>query len=195
MKKIDLKVIKAFEFAYKKHKGMKRKTSDVPYIVHPMSVAVILMKNLASEDLIAAGLLHDVVEDAQVTFSEIEKKFGKEVTELVNAVSEPMELRTTQSDPKETWKQRKKHTVTIISNAGTDIKLLSCADKLSNIRDLIEDYNRLGEVMWSKFNAPKEKQEWYYRSLCQAFASGREDINELPVFHKFKECVEHLFKE
>ena len=80
-----MKIVKAFEFAYTKHQAIKRKSSDVPYIVHPMSVAVNLMKNLASENLILAGLLHDVVEDAQVTFSEIEKKFGKEVRELVSA--------------------------------------------------------------------------------------------------------------
>ena len=69
MDKMDLIVLNAFDFAYKKHRGMKRKTSDVPYIVHPMSVAVILMKSMASEDLITAGLLNDEVEDAHVTFS------------------------------------------------------------------------------------------------------------------------------
>ncbi|MHA2246927.1 MAG: HD domain-containing protein [Candidatus Hodarchaeales archaeon] len=195
MKEMDSKVTQAFEFAYKKHKGMKRKTSGVPYIVHPMSVAIILMKNNASNNIVAAGLLHDVIEDTDVAFSEIRKIFGRKVTELVRAVTEPKELRKPDSDPKGTWKQRKQHTIDILLKAEKDVKLLSCADKLSNIKDLIAEYNLLGEKLWDKFNAPRKKQHWYYRSLCNVFASGLENIVDLPVFHEFKVCVEQLFKE
>lgn len=195
MKEMDSKVIKAFEFAYKKHNGMKRKTSDVPYIVHPMSVAIILMKNNGSKNVVAAGLLHDVIEDTDASFSEIRKIFGGEVSELVRAVTEPKKLRKPSSDLKATWKQRKQHTIDILINAEKDVKLLSCADKLSNIKDLIAEYDLLGEELWDKFNAPRKNQKWYYRSLCNAFASGLENIVDLPVFMEFKECVEQLFKE
>ncbi|UCE14570.1 MAG: HD domain-containing protein [Candidatus Heimdallarchaeota archaeon] len=188
----ESKVTKAFEFAYLKHKGGTRKTSGVPYIVHPMTVAIILMKNFVNEDLVIAGLLHDVVEDTGVTFSELQKNFGIQVTRLVKAVTEPTELKKV-SDPRKTWKQRKQHTIDLLKSAEQDVRILSCADKLSNIRDLKADHAKVGEDIWGKFNAPKKEQEWYYRSLCSAFAYGQETITDLSLYQEFRDCVEQLF--
>ncbi len=195
MKKSTSPVVRAFEFAYNAHKGTKRKATNVPYIIHPLSVAVNLMKTNASEELVVAGLLHDLIEDEGVKLSEISANFGEKVASLVKGASEPTKLRKSTSDPKKTWKKRKQRTIEFIRGADKDLKLLSCADKLSNIKDTIEDHNRLGEKLWDKFNAPKNEQSWYYRSMCNSYQTGPENISDLPIFHEFKSCVKQIFKD
>lgn len=188
-------VIKAFEYAYRKHAGSTRKCTDVPYIVHPLDVATILMKNHASENLIIAGFLHDLIEDEGVNLTEIKKLFGEEVAKLVETISEPEKLRTLDSDRRATWKLRKQHTINQIKHANKEVRMLFCADKLSNCRDLITDSKRFGRKMWEKFNAPKNEQKWYYRSLCEVLVSGIESICDLPMYQNFKESVRLLFPE
>ena len=127
------RIVDAFEFAYAAHKGACRKCSTIPYIVHPLDVASILMKNNAPEDVVIAGLLHDVVEDTKFTLSDIRARFGDNVAILVDGTSEPEEL--VNADKGKNWRERKVHTIEFIRGAGHDMKLLTCADKLANIRD------------------------------------------------------------
>jgi len=76
------------------------------------------------------------------------------------------------------WRERKVHTIELIRGAGHNMKLLSCADKLANIRDIIRDYDRLGEDVWDIFNAPKDSHAWYYGSTLEAFAVGDGSIGD-----------------
>ncbi|MFX0171107.1 MAG: HD domain-containing protein [Candidatus Hodarchaeota archaeon] len=183
-------IVKAFEFAYKAHKGSTRKSTNIPYITHPLEVVTILMKNKAPETVVIAGFLHDVVEDEGVRLVQIQKLFGNNVKKLVEGVSEPEELRI--GNKRKTWKKRKLHTINRIKAAGMDLKLLSCADKLSNVQDMINDLERLGEVFWERFNAPQEDQKWYYESLCKAFSEG-ESISDQNMFIQFQTKVKQLF--
>ena len=187
----QLKIVQAFEFAYRYHAGTIRKGSQVPYIVHPMDVAAILMKNNASEEIIIAGLLHDVIEEENVELEEIKRQFGTKVAQLVNFATEPAELR--KGDRKKSWKTRKQHTLDLLETATQEEKLLSCADKLSNIRDTINDHKELGSKLWERFNATFEQQRWYYRSLCESFLKG-EGIEDYPAYTQFKDCVEQLYR-
>ena len=182
-----------FAFTVDKHKSATRK-SGIPYISHPMDVASILLKENAPLELVLAGLLHDIVEDTDVDIVTISKKYGQQVADYVDAVTEPEELRKPATgDKAQTWKERKEHTIRKMERANCEIKLLSCADKLANIRDLISDVKMEGEGFWDKFNAPKKEQEWYYRSMLEAFATGSQNIAETRVYRDFKECVEKLF--
>ena len=104
------------------------------------------MKNNAPEHVVVAGLLHDVVEDEDVTQSNIRDEFGDKVAALVDVASEPEELINAVGGKSKTWPERKAHTIDFIKNAGRDMKLLSCADKLANLRGIISDYDRQGEV-------------------------------------------------
>jgi len=185
-------IVKAFEFAYNSHKGSTRKSTNIPYIAHPLDVATILMKNQTADDIIIAGMLHDVVEDEGVKLTKIEELFGKNIKNLVKGVSEPEELRV--GDKKKTWKKRKQHTIDRIKTAEKNIKLLSCADKLSNIQDMINDFERLGEGFWKRFNAPKKDQKWYYESLCDAYSEG-ESIISFPMYTQYQKNIKQLFKE
>ena len=185
-------IVKAFEFAYNAHNGTCRKSSTIPYIVHPLDVASTLMKNNAPEHVVIAGLLHDVVEDTDYTLDDIRERFGDKVAELVDGASEPEELREGDGKSK-TWRERKAHTIEFITGAGREMKLLSCGDKLSNIRDTIRDHSRLGEDFWKTFNASRNSQAWYYGSMVKAFAAGEDNITDLNAFKEFKQCVDELF--
>ena len=151
------------------------------------------MKNNAPEHVVIAGLLHDVVEDEDVTLSDIRDEFGDEVATLVDGASEPEELIHADKGKSKSWPERKAHTIEFIQNAGRDMKLLSCADKLANIRDIIRDYDRLGDGVWDIFNAPKDSVAWYYTSMLNAFANGAENITDMPAFREFKKSVNEIF--
>ena len=79
---------KAAEFAVRAHEGTVRKGSRMPYITHPLEVAMIVSLMTDDKGLIAAAYLHDVVEDAGVTYEELEQEFGTRVSELVRGASE-----------------------------------------------------------------------------------------------------------
>ncbi len=83
----------------------------------------------------------------------------------MDGASEPEKLINAEGGKSKTWPERKAHTIDFIKNAGRDMKLLSCADKLANIRDIIRDYDRLGDGVWDIFNASKDSVAWYYRSM------------------------------
>jgi len=105
----------ALSTAWEAHKNQKRKGTDIPYIVHPLEVAIILMKNGASEDLVSAGLLHDTLEDTNVKLENLRIMFGNTIAELVKGASEPdkIGLTTTLTNEQEisSWKERKEHTI------------------------------------------------------------------------------------
>lgn len=183
----------AFAFANREHVNDTRK-SGTPYIAHPMDVASILLKENASSALVLAGFFHDLIEDTDVDSETIKRRYGEQVADYVDAVTEPEELRQdTNGDKVQNWKDRKEYTIRKMGRANSEVKLLSCADKLANIRDLISDIRMEGEGFWDKFNAPKEDQEWYYTSLLEAFATGPQNIKETRTYLDFKECVEQLF--
>ena len=87
----------AAEFAREAHRGMFRKGTEIPYIVHPIETAVIVASFTDDEEVIAAALLHDVVEDTDVTGEELEHRFGPRVAGLVMAESE---------DKSRSWQER-----------------------------------------------------------------------------------------
>ena len=153
---------RAILFATKAHKGQTRKGTDLPYISHPFEVAQILTAAGCGTAMIIAGLLHDVLEDTEVTAGEIEKEFGPLVLSLIQANSE---------DKSRSWEERKQHTINYMAKkASFEELLLACADKLSNLRSIKADYLEYGDAVWSRFNRGKEQQSWYYSKLIDAFA-------------------------
>jgi len=76
--------------------------------------------------------------------SDFRDEFGDEMATLVDGGFEPEELINADGGKIKTWPERKAHTIDFIKNADRDMKLLSCADKLANIRDIIRDYDRAG---------------------------------------------------
>ncbi len=156
------RVFQAVEFAAKAHTGQFRKGTKIPYLVHPLCVAKILIEAGCSEDVVVAGLLHDTVEDSSTGTDDIRRDFGEEVARLVEGASEP--------DKSDTWENRKQHAIDILATAPVDAVYVSLADKLNNIRDIRADYEKLGDDVFLRFNRPKDQQEWYYRALADVFS-------------------------
>ena len=160
-KEVEHNMIKeAAEFADRAHQGVFRKGTEIPYITHPMETAAIVTAFTDEPEMIAAALLHDVIEDAGVTREELEEKFGPRVAFLVDGESE---------DKSKSWVERKGATVERLKTATRDEKILALADKLSNIRSTARDYLVLGDEVWQRFNQKdKEMQGWYYKGVAEA---------------------------
>ncbi len=174
-------VRKAAEFAAKAHEGALRKGSPIPYITHPMEVAMIVALMTEDQDLIAAAYLHDVIEDAGVVYEELEQQFGTRIARLVRRESE---------DKSKSWIERKQATIDRLASAGREDKLLAFGDKLSNLRSTAKDYLVVGDEIWQKFRAKDKKlQAWYYESMVDAFA----DFKEYPFYQEYLWLLKLIF--
>ncbi len=173
-------IFSAIQFAAEAHAGQYRKGTNIPYISHLINVMQILCENSCTEEVIAAGLLHDVVEDTTVTIEEVETRFGAEVAFLVKGATEIQKLDKIRTITDEaSWKERKLHTIYFLTNEATpDQLMVSAADKLDNIRAIRKDYSRLGEDLWHRFNAGKEEQKWYYSGIVEVFVKRSKEIGE-----------------
>ena len=180
-------IAKALKVAAKAHRGGNRKGGDeIPYIVHPVEAAMVLQENEMSDKIIAASLLHDTLEDTDLTINDIEDKFGKEITQLVLGASEKLKDRENTS-----WEERKKNTIEHLKQADKDVQYIACADKLSNIRSMIRDYDEIGDKLWPRFTRGYQKQKWYYTNLVDSLKA----LEGLKMYEQFKLAVDYLFKD
>ena len=175
---------KAIIYAVEKHAGQLRKGTQIPYIVHPMEVLALLNEMRADMTVIIAGVLHDTVEDTSATIDDIIREFGEDVAELVGNHTE---------DKSKTWFQRKSQGLRELAEGSFDLKCLVLADKLSNVRNMYRDYMIEGDEYWDRFNAPFEKQAWYYNGAVKALEELRNNENTAVRYNEFKEIVEKTF--
>lgn len=150
------KLEEAIQFAMDAHKGMYRKGTDRPYILHPIETLQILSSMDADTNLMVAGVLHDTIEDTDVTLLDIYDKFGVDVAALVNGNTE---------DKRRVWYTRKLTTINQLPTENIRQKMLCIADKVSNLRSMYADYKAMGDDLWQRFNAPKEFQAWYFSKI------------------------------
>ncbi|BAQ10874.1 metal dependent phosphohydrolase [Bacillus sp. OxB-1] len=158
---------KAFQFALEKHEGQYRKGTTIPYMTHPFAVAMILKHHRYPDEVVAAGLLHDTLEDTDATEQEL-SGFGPYVLELVQAASEP--------DTSLPWEQRKLRTIAELPAKSPDQLAVIVADKLHNIRSIQSDIGEVGEAVWSRFNRGKRSQSWYYMNILNALEPFRKEV-------------------
>lgn len=131
------RVKKAIEFAKKAHEGQKRKTGE-PYIIHPMAVMRTLMDWGMDEDTIIAGVLHDTVEDTEVTLEDIKREFGESVAFLVDGVTKIGKARQGMRDIDTYLPATRDNLLRLLVATGADIRVLiiKLADRLHNLRTL-----------------------------------------------------------
>lgn len=173
---------KAFQFALNKHEGQYRKGTEIPYVTHPFAVAMILKHHKYSDEIVAAGLLHDTLEDTNTTEDELREQFGEKVLDLVQAASE--------EDRTLSWEERKRNTIKELPLKTTDQLVVIVADKLHNLRSIQEDVNTIGEVVWERFNREKREQSWYYMSIVNAL---KPVANEIRLVRILDTEVKRLF--
>jgi (p)ppGpp synthase/HD superfamily hydrolase len=163
---------KAIHLAALWHKGQTRKNDRTPYIVHPVGVAWILSDVTDDEDIICAGLLHDVLEDVSLSkAADIEREFGKRTLQMVQDVSEDKDPESNY-DEKATWKERKEKYLAHLAKASDEAKLVSCADKIHNLSCLLEDHRRMGDTIWKNFNATPTQKLWYEQEVLKLVSQG-----------------------
>lgn len=173
---------KAARFAAKAHEGAVRKGSNLPYIVHPMEVAMIVSLMTDDPEVIAAAYLHDVIEDAGITYEELKDLFGNRVAGLVCSESE---------DKTKTWKERKQATIDHIGRAVWEEKVIAFADKLSNLRSTTKDYLIIGDEIWQKFHEKdKRMHAWYYGRMKEAF----QEFKGHPFYEEYCLLWDYVFK-
>lgn len=164
----------AFALAALVHEKQTRKSTDIPYISHPMSVAAQVAVWGGSEDQFIAALLHDVVEDGGAQYMPvIEEHFGKHVLDLVMACSDAAPQR---GQPKGAWIERKEKYIANLRSAADEVLLISAADKWHNLASILADAKQLGEVVFDRFirqdfeRTDKKKMVlWYYKELLAVY--------------------------
>ncbi|MBE6156240.1 MAG: bifunctional (p)ppGpp synthetase/guanosine-3',5'-bis(diphosphate) 3'-pyrophosphohydrolase [Firmicutes bacterium] len=126
------KVRQAYKFAELMHDNQKRESGE-PYIIHPISVALILAEMHADIDTICAGLLHDVLEDSETTKKDLEREFGNDVANLVDGVTKLKRMNFSSKEAQNLANTRK-----IITSISEDVRIIiiKLADRLHNMRTL-----------------------------------------------------------
>ena len=167
------------------HQGRTRRMSDVPYILHPLEVAQILSTMTDDLEVLAAGVLHDVVEDTDGTLAEIERRFGERVAGLVASTTEAAYVGV---DKALSWKRRKEESLRALRNStDVGVKMLWLADKLANIRSTAGSFSERGEAVWEAFHQrDPEMQRWYYESVAKLVEF---DLNRSGAY---KEFIKHI---
>jgi len=162
---------RALRIAAIAHRDQVRKGGNVPYFAHPVAVALILAKfGFTDESLLAAALLHDVVEDTDVTLDQLAAQFPADVVAAVAALSETKNGSDGQLRP---WEDRKSEHLQHLAAATWSARAIALADKLHNMETMRCDL-AAGAVSLSAFRAPPDRLLWYYRSMIDA-AAGNDD--------------------
>ncbi len=175
---------KAKTYAIEAHRGQVRKGEpDKPMIIHPISVGMLLEEYGYDDNVIAAGYLHDVVEDTKCSIEDIKEYFGNDIATLVRGASEP--------DKSLSWEERKQHTIEETKKLPLRNKLVICADKINNLEDLMINFQKSGRRDFSAFKRGENQQKWYYTSVYYSLIYG-ENPN-LPIFVRLKEVLDIVF--
>lgn len=177
-------VERALHTAAQAHRGQLRKGMDLPYIVHPYSVAMMLHSLGCSAEIIAAGLLHDVAEDTTVGLPTLRVEFGEDIARIVEFCTE---------DKGKSWEERKTHVIEKFHSAPLAVKLVAAADKLDNLRSIMTEHRRVGENVWERFNRGREQQAWFYRAVSHSLAANVPEAFEHILFALLQKEVEDFF--
>ena len=178
----------AMIFATRAHDGALRKGTNLPYIVHPAEVAAIAATLTDDQEILAAALLHDVMEDCGVSEGELAERFGARVAQMVKS-----ETQERCGDPCETWYARKQGALERIGMGGREIKIIALSDKLSNMRAIHRDYDRDGERLFFRFHQhDKALHAWYYRS-CAALL--KEEMGYTLAWQELSEHIAYVFAD
>lgn len=177
----------AIRVAARAHRDDVRKGSDIPYLSHSASVALLLERVGISDDhIIAAALLHDVVEDTVVTIEDLAREFPPNVVELVEGLSER------KLDPegnRRSWHDRKRDHLEVVATSSFGVRAVVLADKLHNLGTMVFDLEQ-GEAIWSRFNASSEDILWYQQAMLTAADQGEPEL--VPLVAACQQFIERL---
>lgn len=181
--------LEALEYARELHKDQKRKATEVPYFVHLIDVAGLVIRHGGTEDQAIAALLHDAIEDQgdKTSLGEIGARFGAKVAYTVGQCSKDKAI--------ENWTERQEAYLAGLRKIHKDTRLIVLADKLSNLKDIVRDVAVFGDRVWDRFTLGKLAVNQYfdYAKIFEAWVDGKDEglakleaeyinlISELPV--------------
>jgi (p)ppGpp synthase/HD superfamily hydrolase len=140
------------------------------------------------EEVIAAAVLHDVLEDTEATTDDLLAHFGRRITDLVIGETEDKRKNLPAAL---TWKTRKQETIRFLeTEASTEAKMLALADKLSNLRAIYRDVCIIGDDVWERFNVKdKSMHGWMYRAAAEALR----EFEDHPMWKEYDRLVRTVF--
>ncbi len=175
---------KALYFSAKAHDGQYRKGGTVPYISHPVFVAFGVQKYTNDEEIVAAALLHDVLEDCvSVTQEILNEEFGANITRMV------LEMSSDSNEAYTTWKEKKEAYIHLVKNASPDTLLIIAVDKMQNGQAYFEAL-RKGIDVNQFFRGSPDEYKWYFDSIFQILGSRLGNDN--PVVKDFSEFMSSI---
>lgn len=188
-KPLDTELLdRAIVFAVRAHAGTERRGKGFPYIVHPMEAVEIVATMSPDQELLAAAVLHDTVEDTDVTLEQIRAEFGDRVAALVALESD---TKVSGVSGEESWRIRKQAAIDRLASAPRDAKIVALGDKLSNMRAIARDYAVKGDDLWNLFRVKGRKDhEWHYRGLAASLC----ELKDTFAYKEFEQLINQVFK-
>lgn len=179
---------KAVVFAVNAHSGMTRKSTSLPYILHPMEAAVIVATMTEDREVLASAVLHDTVEDTKVTMEDILENFGPRVAYFVQSETEN---KRKDLPAEKTWELRKRESLETLRNTDDIfVKMLWLGDKLSNLRAIKRDFDREGQRVFDRFHQKDPgKQAWYYLHIAALLS----DLKDYPAYKEYNALAHEVF--
>ncbi len=176
------------------HKDQVRKGSmPIPYASHLFAVTLILQDYTDDEDVMVAALLHDTLEDTDYTAEELQEDFGGKVREIVESLSEPQDDRYNSYS----WREQKEAYAKKLKKASSDALLIAAADKIHNMRCIVEEYIEDHNRFMSEFKGSLEDRIFMYQDISNVLNKNldNEILQEFNhVFTEYKNFVEDVKK-
>ena len=188
-KPLDTRLLdRAIVFAVRAHAGTERRGKGFPYIVHPMEAVEIVATMTKDQELLAAAVLHDTVEDTDTTVEQIRTEFGDRIASLVASESDIVVDGVSEED---SWHARKQAAIDRLARASHDAKMVALGDKLSNMRAIARDYAQQGDALWNLFHVKDRKEhEWHYRGLAESLR----ELQDTFAYKEFEQLINQVFK-
>lgn len=169
-------------FIFLAFKGLKRKKEDIDLAFHSIMVGNMLKTISCDETTILVGYLHDIIEDTDYTYDILLKKYGKEIADRVNFLSEDKTI--------EDYTKRKSKFISKLKTADKSILLVEIADKLQNLISDYDLYLKNGKKSLITEADNYNNLKWYYTELQKLF---NERINDNPLLDRYNNIMQIYF--
>jgi len=137
------------------------------------------MKYNFSDEVIAAALVHDILEDTDISEQELRDNLGNGVVDLVKMVTNDNFL---------SWEDKKNKYIETVRNGSEEAKAISIADKIHNAENFLFTYNQIGSEIWKKFSRGKEKKMWFEEEMLKMF----KETWSHPMINEYEKLVEQM---
>ena len=144
--------------SYLAHAQQTRKDDGSPYFIHPSMVAMKLVRYGFSDEVVAAGYTHDVLEDTTINAHELIQVLSETVVRTIQDVSEDKSL---------PWEERKRTYITQVCQASEAARAVSIADKIHNLESLFSAHSVMGDEVWKVFHRGRDAKTWFEKTMLK----------------------------